>query len=88
MLSHLYCVTSSRLRPIEMLLGLLGESCIRLKRNSANKEKQTGLFSGQSGQLLFSTLMQVETERANEERGGLGVIESLKEKTRQIQGLE
>lgn len=89
MLSHLlYCVGSSQLRPIEMLLGLPDECCVSLKRNSANKEKQTGLFSGQSGQLLFSTLMQVETETANEERGGLGVIESLKEKIRRIQGLE
>lgn len=89
MLSHLlYCVASSQLRPIEMLLGLPDECCVSLKRNSANKEKQTGLFNGQSGQLLFSTLMQVETQRANEERGGLGVIESLKEKIRRIQSLE
>ncbi|KAL4792164.1 hypothetical protein BDV19DRAFT_400657 [Aspergillus venezuelensis] len=89
LLGHLlYCITASQLRPIEMLLGLPDECCVSLKRNSASKDKQTGLFSGQSGQLLFSTLMQVETERATEDRGGLGVIESLKEKIRQIQGLE
>ncbi|KAL4923297.1 Zn(II)2Cys6 transcription factor domain-containing protein [Aspergillus undulatus] len=87
LLGHLlYCVTASQLRPVEMLLGLPDECCVSLRRNSTNKEKQTGLFSGQSGQLLFSTLMQVETERASEGQGGLGVIESLKEKIRRIQG--
>lgn len=89
MLSHLlYCLTESQLRPIEMLLGLPDEFCVSLKRNLVSKDKQTGLFSGQSGQLLFSTLMEVEKERASEERGGLGVIESLKEKIRRVQGLE
>lgn len=90
MLSHLLCwVTRSQLRPIEMLLGLPDEFCVSLKSNTVRKDKQTGLFSGQSGQLLFSTLMRVETERASgDERGGLGVIDSLKEKIRRIQGLE
>jgi len=85
MLSHLLCcLTSRQLRPIEMLLGLPDEYCIAWKRNGGSKEKQSGLFSGQSGQLLFSTLMRVETERAGEEKGGLGVIESLKETIRRI----
>ena len=89
MLSHLlFCLTGSQLRPIEMLLGLPDEFCVSSKRNLGSKDKQTGLFSGQSGQLLFSTLMKVETERASEERGGLGVIESLKEKIRRVQGFE
>lgn len=86
MLSYLLsCLTSRQLRPIEMLLGLPDECCVTLKRNGSSKEKHSGLFSGQSGQLLFSTLMRVETERGSEERGGLGVIESLKEKIRRIQ---
>lgn len=86
MLSHLlYCLSGNQLRPIEMLLGLPDEFCVSSKRNVVSKDKQTGLFSGQSGQLLFSTLMKVETERASEERGGLGVIESLKEKIKRIQ---
>jgi hypothetical protein len=84
----LYCLTGSQLRPIEMLLGLPDEFCVSLKRNLVSKDKQTGLFSDQRGQLLFSTLMKVETERASEERDGLGVIESLKEKMRRVQGLE
>ena len=89
MLSHLlYCLTGTQLRPIEMLLGLPDEFCVSLKRNLVSKDKQTGLFSGQGGQLLFSTLMKVETERASEERGGLGVIESLKGKIRRVQGFE
>ncbi|KAL4914770.1 hypothetical protein BDW62DRAFT_136554 [Aspergillus aurantiobrunneus] len=89
MLSHLlYCLTDSQLRPIEMLLGLPDECCVSLKRNNGSGENQQGLFSGHSGRLLFSTLIQVETERASEERGGLGVIESLKAKIRRIQGFE
>ncbi|KAF2177955.1 hypothetical protein K469DRAFT_676418 [Zopfia rhizophila CBS 207.26] len=83
MLGHLlYRLTGSQLRPIEMLLGLPDEFRVSSKRDLVSKDKQTGLFSGQSGQLLCSTLMKVETERASEERGGLGVIESLKEKIR------
>ncbi|KAL3471717.1 hypothetical protein BJX99DRAFT_236872, partial [Aspergillus californicus] len=87
LLSHLlYCLAGSQLRPIEMLLGLPNEYCVALKRNPASKDNQTGLFSGNSGQLLFSTLMRVETERASEEGGNLGVIDSLKERLRRIQG--
>jgi hypothetical protein len=90
MLSHfLYWVTGSQLRPIEMLLGLPDEFCVSFRSNVVINDKKTGLFSGQSGQLLFSTLMRVETERASgDERGGLGVIESLKESIRRIQDLE
>jgi hypothetical protein len=89
MLGHLlFCLTENQLRPIELLLGLPDEFCVSLKRNSVSKDKHNGLFSGQSGQSLFTALMQVETERMTEERGGLGVIESLKEKTRCVQGLK
>ena len=89
MLSHLlYCLTGGQLRPIEMLLGLPDEFCVSSKRNLVSKDKQPGLFSGQSGQLLFSTLMKIETVRASEDRGGSGVIESLKEKMKHVQGLE
>lgn len=85
----LYCLTGSHLRPIEMLLGLPDEYCVSFRRSSGNsKDKQTGVFSDQWGQSLFSTLMKVETERASEERDGLGVIESLKEKMKYIQTLE
>lgn len=88
MLSHLlYYLTGSQLRPIEMLLGLPDEFCVSLNRNVVSKDKQTGLFVGQSGQLLFSTLMKVEAAGVSEESGGLGVIESLKEKIRRVQGL-
>lgn len=89
MLGHLlFCLTESQLRPIELLLGLPDEFCVSLKRNSVSKDRHHGLFSGQSGQSLFTALMQVEIERSTEERGGLGVIESLKEKTRRVQGLK
>lgn len=89
MLGHLlFCLTESQLRPIELLLGLPDEFCVSLKRNSVSRDRRHGLFSGESGQSLFSALMQVETERMTEERGGMGVIESLKEKTRRVQGLK
>lgn len=89
LLSHLlYCLTASQLRPIELLLGLPDEFCVSLKRNSADRNKKAGLFSGQSGQLLCATLMKVETERTSKGRGTLGVIESLKERIRRIQGFE
>lgn len=87
-LGHLlFCLTESQLRPIELLLGLPDEFCVTLNKNSVSKNKQNGLFGSPSGQSLFTALMQVETERTAEERGGLGVIESLKEQTRRLQGL-
>ncbi|KAL2258534.1 hypothetical protein VTK26DRAFT_8123 [Humicola hyalothermophila] len=49
-----------------------------------------GLFGGASGRSLFAALMQVETERAvgaGGEDGGLGVVESLRERMRRVQGL-
>jgi len=84
----LYSLTESHLRPIEILLGLPDEYCVSAKRNYDGSTKQLGLFSGQSGQLLFSTLMRVEEERASEDRGGLGVIASLKKNIRWAHGLQ
>ena len=48
-----------------------------------------GLFNGGSGRSLFAALMQVETERmaGAGEDGGLGVVESLREKMRRVQGV-
>lgn len=89
MLGHLlFCLTESQLRPIELLPGIPNDFCVSLKRNSISKDRLHGLLSGQSGQPLFTALMQVETERSTEERGGLGVIKFVKEKTRRFQGLE
>lgn len=89
LLSHLlYCLIEGQLRPIEMLLGLPEEFSIALKRNVAGKENRTGLFSGQGGQLLFSTLMKMGNDSTSEVRSGLGGIESLREKIKVVQSLE
>ncbi|PYI28995.1 hypothetical protein BP00DRAFT_417635 [Aspergillus indologenus CBS 114.80] len=95
MLSHLlYCLTGSQLRPIETLLGLPEEFCLSSPRTRLDEtdSKPEGLFSGPSGQLLFSTLMQVELDAGNaecgRERGGLGVIEALRGKMRRVRCLD
>ncbi|OJK01798.1 hypothetical protein ASPACDRAFT_59432 [Aspergillus aculeatus ATCC 16872] len=95
MLSHLlYCLTGSQLRPIEMLLGLPEEFCLSSPRTGLDdtQQKPEGLFSGSSGHLLFSTLMQVELDAGNagggRERGGLGVIEALRGKMRRVRCLD
>ncbi|KAF3765314.1 hypothetical protein M406DRAFT_105776 [Cryphonectria parasitica EP155] len=89
MLGHLlFRVLDSQLRPIEELLGLPSEFCVSWKREPSNSENQTGLFSGRSGQSLFMALVQMETERTTDDRGGLGVVESLKENARRVQSLD
>lgn len=88
MLGHLlYCLVGSLLQPIETLLGLPESLCVSLQRDRGIDDAECGLFSGESGRLLFSTLLQLEEERAREGGGGPGVIASLKEKIRHVQGL-
>lgn len=83
MLGHLlYCLAGSLLQPIEILLGLPDDFCVSLQRDRVGDAKACGLFSGQSGKQLFSTLLKIEEERM---KGG--VIASLKEKIRRVQGL-
>ena len=84
-LGHILCsLVGSHLRPIEMLLGLPDQFCVSTSNSADEGNKQNGLFGGESGQTLFSALMKVEAERS-EDRGGLGVIESLKDRIGRIE---
>lgn len=88
MLGHLlYGLAGSLLQPIETLLGLPDDFCVSLQRDRVGDDKKRGLFSGQSGSLMFSTLLKIEEERMEEGGGKPGVIASLKEKIRRVQGL-
>jgi hypothetical protein len=86
MLNHLlFRILDSQLRPIEELLDLPSEFCVSWKRDTSDSEKETGLFSGRRGQSLLTALIQMEMERASDGRGGLKVIESLKDNVRRVQ---
>lgn len=88
MLGHLfYCLVGSLLQPIEILLGLPNDFCVSLQRDRAGDDNENGLFSGQSGRTLFSTILKMEEKMPEDGSAGPGVIVSLKEKIRRIQDL-
>lgn len=89
MLGHLlFTLMESRLRPIELLLGLPDEFCVALRRVPTDEDADDGLFSSQSSQSLFAALMHVEAERETGEVHGIGVIKSLREKVGHAQALK
>ena len=88
MLGHLfYSLAGSLLQPIETLLGLPDDFCVSLQQDRAGDDNGAGIFSGPSGRLLFSTLLKMEENRMEDGNGGPGVIASLKEKIKRVQGL-
>jgi hypothetical protein len=75
------------LGPIETRLGLPDGFRVSLQRDRGGDDAECGLFSGESGRQLFATLLQIDEQKTRQGGGGAGLIASLKEKIRHVQGL-
>ena len=94
MLGHLLVgLTEAQLRPLERLLGLPDEFCVSRPEGGGGggaaaargRRPSSGPLSGDGCQSLLTALKQAEVEKTAGKGGGLGVIESLKEKMRRVQ---